>query len=131
MSKKLLRLTVYSVLIATLALMPVTQAVAHAANSLEPDWVPPVLDATPSSQNVTSVDSYRAEWTVCIYEGVGTYTMDFWSGDGGHYTRPYVSHDSCEGWTYYYKGSTGWYNQTWKITGQGGPDYDYTSVHKY
>ena len=130
MSKKLLRSSSFLALIVMFALLPITPVNAYSASLLGPDWIPPNLDATPSSQNVTSADGYRAEWTVCIYEGTGTYTVDFWSGDGGHYTRPFVNHDSCQGWSYYYNGATGWYNQTWQITGQGGPDYDYTSVHK-
>ncbi len=130
MPKKLFVSIVYITLAVLLTLMPLTGGVVYAANLYDSEWIPPELEVTPSSQNVTSSDTYRAEWTVCIYEGTGTYTVDFWSGDGSHYTRVFVNHDSCQGWIYNYYGATGWYYQTWKITGQGGPDYDYTSVYK-
>jgi hypothetical protein len=131
MSKKSLTLIVGPVLMALLALILITPHFVYADNSFEPDWLPPELEVTPESQPVTSSDGYHAEWDTCIYEGTGTYTMDFWSGDGSHYTRVMVDHASCEPWGYYYVGSTGWYYQTWQITGQGGPDYDSTRVQKY
>ena len=110
-------------------LMLPTGRVLAGSSSPQPDWIPPNLDVTPSSQSVTSSDGYRAEWDVCIYEGVGTYTLEVWFGEGSYLRRVGLTADTCYEYQFYYDHvSNGIYYQTWKISGQGGPEYDYTSI---
>lgn len=105
-------------------------ALAAADGPREPDYDPLVLDVTPSSQSVTSADNYRAEWTVRISGGQGTYTLEVWFGDGGYLKRPGVAPGTYYYIWYYDNVTSGTYYQTWKIGGIGGPKYDYTSVYR-
>lgn len=105
-------------------------ALAGADDPPQPDYIPPELDVTPSSQTVTSSDNYRAEWTVRISGGEGTYTLEVWFGDGGYLKRPGVSPGTYYYIWYYDNDPSGTYYQTWKISGIGGPKYDYTSVYR-
>lgn len=119
------------ILLLLVGLILPTGAASGGSPPPEPDWIPPNLDATPASQSVTSVDGYKAEWNVCIYEGVGTYTLEVWYGEGSYLKRVGLSASTCYPYHFYYDHvSNGTYNQTWKISGQGGPDYDYTSITK-
>lgn len=124
-----LRMTAVMLLLAAL-LLPTGSALGGSSPP-EPEWIPPNLDVTPSTQPVTSIDDYRAEWDVCIYEGVGYYTLEVWFGEGSYLHRNGLSADTCYPYQFYYDHvSNGTYHQTWKISGEGGPEYDYTSITK-
>ena len=130
--KYLLLAVVISVAVAFTALMPFTAYAKAEDTPPQPDWLPPELEVTPYSQTVNSPDDYRAEWQACIYEGTGHYTLETWFGEGSYYRRTGLSGGgSCYPYNFHYDHvSTGWYYQTWKISGQGGPDNDYTQVYR-
>lgn len=95
-----------------------------------PLYPPLELQVTPSSQTVASGDNWRAEWTVRISGGQGTYTLEVWFGDGGYLKRPGVSPGTYYYLWYYDNDPVKTYYQTWKISGVGGPKTAYTSVYR-
>ncbi len=95
-----------------------------------PLYIPLELQVTPSSQTVTSSDNWRAEWTVRISGGQGTYTLEIWFGDGSYLKRPGVNPGTYYYLWYYDNDPVKTYYQTWKISGVGGPKTTNTSVYR-
>ncbi len=108
----------------------ITPTLAQGPQPPSPDVVPAEIGVSPSAQNVTSVDNWRAEWTVGISGQGASYDLYITFGDGGYLYRPGVAPGTYYYQWYYDKDAPGTYYQTWRITGTGGPAQANTTVYR-
>ncbi|GIK10963.1 MAG: hypothetical protein JETCAE02_04430 [Anaerolineaceae bacterium] len=95
-----------------------------------PDVIPAEIGVSPITQDVTSIDKWRAEWTVVIYGQGASYTLYVTFGDGGYLNRPGVAPGTYYYTWYYDKAAPKTYNQTWRIIGTGGPAQVNSTVYR-
>lgn len=108
----------------------ITSTLAEGIRPPAPDVIPAEIGVGPIAQDVTSIDKWRAEWTVVIYGQGASYTLYVTFGDGGYLNRPGVAPGTYNYTWYYDKVAPKTYYQTWRITGTGGPAQASSTVYR-